>query len=85
LEAVGVSRPLGVLSNGQIVEVQRGAVGQVPRAEERRRGRILDGLVCLGELEDDRFGMAGRLTVGRNNEANRQIAFRFPLAEMSSR
>src|SRR5262249_31117095 len=39
LETVRVFRPAGVLSKGQIVAVERGAVGQVPRAQERRRNR----------------------------------------------
>ena len=46
-----IRRQLGVLREGQVVAVERGAVGQVTRTQKRRRRRVRDDLVALGELE----------------------------------
>src|SRR5205085_1127037 len=45
-------RQLGVLREGEVVAVERGAVGQVARAQQRGGRRVRNDLVSLGELED---------------------------------
>ena len=51
-----IRRQWGVLREGQVVAVERGAVGQVTRTQKRRRCRVRNDLVALGELVDHRLG-----------------------------
>ncbi len=55
-EPVRIRRQLGVLREGEVVAVKRGAVGQVTRTQQRRRCRVRNDLVALGELVDHRLG-----------------------------
>src|SRR5262249_49646063 len=54
-ELVRVLVQRGILGERQVVAVERGAIRQVPRTEERRCGRIQLVRVALGKLDDHGF------------------------------